>query len=88
VYTSTCKSQSEGRTGSFADLLTARERQQFSDWITEFGDVQLDASDPEGVADRMIVTVEFFGTGSQSLSDSEQQVLFNFAQNLYQEVNQ
>ena len=83
VYTSNCKSQSEGRMSTFADLLTAREREQFSDWIKDFGEAQLDASDPEGIADRMVVTVELFGTGGQSLSDAEQQVLLNFSQNLY-----
>jgi hypothetical protein len=88
VYTNNCNSQTEGRMSTFADLLTSRERQQFSDWLTEFGEMQLDASDPEGVADRMVVMVEFLGTGSQSLPESEQQVLLNFAQELYQEVNQ
>jgi hypothetical protein len=74
--------------GTFADLLSAMEKQQFNDWITEFGEVKLDASDPQGVADRMVVTLEFFGTRSGQPSDSEQQALFNFAQELYQKLSQ
>jgi hypothetical protein len=88
VFSSTCNSQDEGRMGTFADLLTAPERQQFNDWITKFGDVNLDASDPKGVADQMVVTLDFFGMGSKSPTDSEQQVLFNFAQDLYQNLTQ
>lgn len=86
VHTTNCKAETEGQMGTFADLLTTQERQQFSDWITEFGDVTLDASDPAGVADRMVVTLEFFGMGDQSPTESEQQVLFKFAQELHQEL--
>jgi hypothetical protein len=88
VYTNNCNSQAEGRMGIFADLLTSREREQFSDWIAEFGEAKLDASDPKGVADRMVVTLDFLGTGSTPLPESEQQVLINFAQALYQELAQ
>jgi len=88
VFTSKCNAQSEGRMGTLAGLLTARERQQFNDWTTGFGEVKLDASDPKGVADQMIVTLEFNGMGSETPTESEQQVLFNFAQDLYQEFTQ
>jgi hypothetical protein len=88
VFTSKCNTQSEGRMGTLAGLLTAPERQQFNDWTTRFGEVKLDASDPKGVADQMIVTLEFNGMGSGSPTESEQQVLFKFAQDLYQELTQ
>jgi len=88
VLTSNCKSQGEGKTGAFADLLTSREVQKFNDWMAEFGEAKLDASDPKGVADRMVVTVEFFGLGGKSPTESEQRDLFNFAQSLYQKVAQ
>lgn len=84
VFTTDCKAQAEGRMGTLADLLTSRERQQFSDWTTKFGEVNLDASDPKGVSDRMSVTLDFFGMGTKSPTESEEQVLFDFAQDLYQ----
>lgn len=71
---------------TFADILTAGEQQQFNDWMAKFGEVRLDSSDPKGVADRMVVTLDFFGTGSQQPSESEQQDLFKFAQDLHPKV--
>lgn len=88
ILTTRCNAEAAGRMGTFADLLSATEKEQFNDWIAEFGEVKLDASDPEGVADRMVVTLEFFGTGSGQPTDSEQQALFNFAQELYQKMSQ
>ena len=88
VFTANCKSNAEGRMGTFADLLSAAEKEQFNSWIAEYGEVKLDASDPEGVADRMVVTLEFFGTGSGQPTDSEQQAMFNFAEELYQKLSQ
>jgi hypothetical protein len=88
VFTSKCNAQAEGRMGTVADLMTAKERQQFSDWMAKFGEAKLDASDPKGVADRMVVTLEIFGAGSSQLTNSEEQVLFKFAQSLYQELAQ
>ena len=88
VYSNDCNAQAEGKMGTFANLLSSREQQQFSDWIAEFDQATLDASDPAGVADRMVVTLDFLGTGDQPLSESEQQVLLNFAQALHQELIQ
>lgn len=88
VFTTNCKSNAEGRMGTFAELLSAKEKEQFHAWIAGFGEVKLDASDPQGVADRMMVTLEFFGTGNGQPSDSDQQALFSFAQELYPELSQ
>jgi len=88
VFATDCKAQAEGRMSTLADLLTPRERQQFGTWTTKFGEVNLDASDPKGVSDRMSVTLDFFGTGTKSPTESEEQVLFDFAQDLYQELAQ
>lgn len=88
VFTVNCKAQAEGEMGTLASLLTANERQEFYAWITEFGEVNLDASDPKGVADQMIVTLEFFGIGDEQPKESEQQDLFDFAQDLYEEMTQ
>jgi len=87
VFASKCGSQAEGTMGTFATLMTASEAQQFQSWITEFEETQLDASDPKGVADRMVVTVAIFGIGNAMPTESEQQDLFNFAQDLYQKLN-
>lgn len=88
VFANKCNSQVESQMDTFANLLTSSEKQEFMGWITEFDETALDASDPEGVADRMVVTVEFFGLGSETPNETEQQVLFNFAQDTYQELNQ
>jgi hypothetical protein len=86
VFTNNCNGQSDGKMGTIAGLLTAREQTQFKNWIAEFEETKLDASDPKGVADRMVVTLEFFGSGTQQPAESEEQALFSFAQNLYQEL--
>jgi hypothetical protein len=86
VYTSQCKSASEGRMGTFADLLSGREQEQFVTWMARFGEADLDASDPTGVADRMVVTLTLYGDGSLQPAKSDQQALFEFAQNLFQKA--
>lgn len=88
VFTSKCDPQDEGKMGTFTGLLTSREIQQFSDWTVEFGEVKLDASDPKGVADRMVVTLDFYGSGTEEPTPSEEQALFEFAQDIYQELAQ
>ena len=88
VYTSQCKPQPEGRMGTFANLLSTSEQGQFMDWMAQFGQTHLDASDPAGVADQMKVTLDLFGTGSKQITKSDQQELFEFAQNLYKKVSQ
>jgi hypothetical protein len=56
--------------------------------MAQFGESKLDASNPAGVADRMVVTLDLFGSGSKQVTKSDQQALFEFAQNLYQKVSQ
>lgn len=86
VYTTQCKPQAEGRMGTFANLLSASEQKQFMDWMAQFAETKLDASDPEGVADRMVVTLDVFGAGSKQVTKSDQQALLEFAQNLFQKL--
>ena len=88
VYTTQCKPQAEGRMGTFANLLSSAQQEQFMDWMAQFGEENLDASDPKGVADRMVVTLNVFGSGSKQVTKSDQQALFEFAQNLYQKLSQ
>lgn len=88
VYTSKCNSQAEGVMDTFANLLSAQEQAQFNDWITKFGEADLDASDPAGVADRMVVTLKFAGAGNKAPTKAEQQQLFEFAQDVYNKLAQ
>jgi hypothetical protein len=88
VYASKCTSQSDGTMGSLAALLSSSEGEQFNTWMTEFGETKLDASDPQGVADRMVVTLELFGSGSKEPSEAETQALFEFAQTIHQKLTQ
>ena len=88
VYANKCKPQSEGKMGTFANLLSSSEKEQFMDWMAQFGEAHLDASDPAGVADRMVVTLDLFGTGSKQVTKADQQALFQFAENLYQKLSQ
>jgi hypothetical protein len=87
VLASNCKSQQEGVTGSLSTLLSAQERRQFNDWMTEFEEADLDSSDPRGVSDRMEVTLKIVGAGEHAPTEAEQQELFEFAQGLYQELS-
>ena len=65
----------------------ATEREQFDAWVTRFGQVNLDASDPEGVSDRMMVTLNLFGSGDNSKpGKAEEQALLEWAQNLFQKL--
>ena len=86
VFTSSCKAQTDGKMGTIAELLNAPEREQFQDWIAGFAEVKLDASDPKGVADQMVVTLDFFGIGSEEPGESEQQELLTFAQDLHRQL--
>ena len=86
VFAGNCKSQAEGIAGSLATLLSAQEREQFNAWMADFGEANLDDSDPEGVSDRMEVMLKLVGAGEQAPSMAEQQELFEFAQDLYQKL--
>ena len=82
-----CKSQPESVSGTFAGLLSTDELDQFNGWIQEFGEVSIDASNPVGVSDRMVVTLAFHGNGkATSLTESDQQALFTWVQNLFQRL--
>lgn len=66
-----------------SDLLTADEIATLNEWITRFGVVEIDASDPKGVSDQMMVTLKLTGTGTEQLTDPAiQQVLLQFVQSL------
>jgi hypothetical protein len=69
------------------NMLSEDEMAKFDEWLNKYGNENIDASDPKGVADRMVVMLTFTGTGSQqTLSESDKQELLNFAQELYQRL--
>ncbi len=86
VYGNQCRSKPDGTMATFADLLSSKERTQFNAWIKEFGQVELDASDPVGVSDRMAVTLSFYGNGKGTLTKPDEQELLLWAQDLFQRL--
>lgn len=86
VYVTNCKGQSTGGMSTLAGLLSVSEIKQFNTWTTELGQLELDASDPEGVSDRMVVTLNFFGRGSGQPSPADEDTMFLWAQNLFQKT--
>lgn len=77
-----CKPGADVRNGS----LLSSERAQLENWVMQFGQSNLDASDPVGVSDRMTRTLSLFGKGSGQPSSADQEVLFSWAQNLFQRL--
>ena len=86
VYGNQCRSEPNGTMGTFADLLSSKERAQFNAWVKEFGQVELDASDPAGVSDRMEVTLSFYGNGTGNLTKADEQEILLWAQDLFQKL--
>ena len=70
------------------DVLSKEEVAKLDNWLQIYGNVNIDASNPKGVSDRMVVLLTVFGTGSQqALSTSNEQELLNFAQELHQRLD-
>jgi hypothetical protein len=86
VYGSSCKSQPDGTMGVLTTLLSNNEMDQFQAWMTEYGIVILDASDPKGVADGMTLVLNLYGSGSSKPLNNAEPELFTWAQTLYQKL--
>ncbi len=70
-----------------SELIPPAEIAVLNDWISKYGTVNIDASDPAGVADRMTVNLKLIGTGTQQLTSKDaQQLLLQFVQNLNQKL--
>ena len=86
VQGNNCKN-SEMVEKSASELLSAQEFATMNDWISKYGEINIDASDPEGAADAMSVKLNMYGAGTQqNMVQASQQLLLTFAQNLYQEL--
>ena len=86
IYGSQCKSQPEATMGTIADLLSANEQKRFNTWMTKFGEVHVDASDPKGVSDRMEVILDLYGLGAGKPNQTEQQAVISWAQDVFQKL--
>jgi len=86
VYGNKCRPQPDGRMETFASLFSATERKQFDAWVIQFGLVNLDASDPQGVSDRMVIELVFYGMGSGKPGKAEEKTMITWAQSLYQKL--
>ncbi len=72
---------------SLSELLSPTEIATMNEWISKYGEIKIDASDPKGVADAMSVKLTLYGTGTQqNMDQASQQLLLTFAQDLYQEL--
>lgn len=70
-----------------ADLLSPEEIATMNEWISKYGVVEIDASDPQGVADGMTVNLKLLGTGTEQItSPAVQQLLLQFVQQLNQKL--
>lgn len=69
------------------DLVSSQEIATMNEWISKYGKVNIDVSDPKGAADAMTVKLQLFGTGTEQLtSQATQQILMQFVQNLNQKL--
>ena len=88
VQASSCK-PGKNAEARLIDILSEDEVAKLDEWLSKYGNVTLDASDPVGVADRMVITLSLMGTGTQkTLAASNEEELLNFAQELHQRVQQ
>lgn len=84
VHRSSCKG-GEPSEERLIDILSEEEIAKLDQWAMDYGTVSIDASDPKGVSDRMLVTLDFFGLGSQeTISSENEKELLEFAQLLSQ----
>lgn len=86
VQGSNCKS-GEIVEMSLGELLSPEEIATMNEWISKYGEINIDASDPKGVADGMSVKLTMYGTGTEQLTDPAlQQTLLQFVQDLNQKM--
>jgi hypothetical protein len=69
-----------------SELLTDEQISTLHEWITKYGFIDIDMSDPKGVADGMSVTLQLMGQGTEQLSPAVQQALLQFIQDLNQKL--
>ena len=82
IRASNCKT-AQAAENRLSEVLSAEEIAMLNGWISTYGEIEIDASDPKGVSDRMTVNLKLFGTGNEQLISTEvEQALLQFAQTL------
>jgi hypothetical protein len=79
IQASWCKPKPGVSNGSLSAVLSADERAQFNQWLTDFGEVNVTQKDP-AVADAMTVTLTLYGHGAGKPTAADQQAMLTFAQ--------
>ncbi len=66
-----------------SELASPEQIAMMDEWISTFGLVDIDASDPQGMADAMSVQLQLMGQGTEQLTSPQiQQILLQFVQDL------
>lgn len=86
VFGSNCRSEPNETSSSFAELLSKAQQDQFNTWFLKYSEIRLDVSDPAGVADRMVNTLVFYGSGTGRPGKADQQVFFDWANAVFQKL--
>jgi hypothetical protein len=87
VHGGSCK-QGQYVEGRLIDVLSKEEIAKLDQWVKNYGNINIDKSDPKSVSDRMVVVLTLIGTGEQqALSAINEQELLNFVQDLHQQLN-
>jgi hypothetical protein len=72
---------------SISELLSPAEIAIMNEWVSKYGEIHIDVSDPKGTADGMSMKLTMYGMGTQQqMVKASQQQLLTFAQDLYQKV--
>ena len=72
---------------NLSQLLTPEQIATMNEWLMKYGTVDIDASDPKGVADAMTVKLHLAGLGTEKMtSQAVQQVVLQFIQDLNQKL--
>ncbi len=87
VYANQCKGETQLKTGSISTLLSVQEEKQFSTWMNTLEQTNLDASDAQGVSDRMTRTLTLFTEGTQTVTDADKEALFQMAQKMFTDLS-
>jgi hypothetical protein len=86
VQSTNCKSGDVAQK-SLSELLSPTEIATMNEWISKYGEITIDASDPKGAADAMSVKLTMYGTGTQqNMTQASQQLLLTFIQDLNQKL--
>jgi hypothetical protein len=69
------------------ELLSSEEIATMNEWLMKYGVVDIDLSDPKGVADAMTVKLHLAGLGTEKMtSEAVQQILIQFIEDLNQKL--